>query len=54
VGKGNSVPEITELPSVWGYSWATLSHGGGVNTETWSSILGVGREADLTLYKEIC
>jgi hypothetical protein len=30
------------LPSAWGYSWATLSPGV-INTEVWSSRLGVGR-----------
>jgi hypothetical protein len=30
------------VPSVWGYSWATLSPGV-IHTETWSSRLGVGR-----------
>jgi hypothetical protein len=46
VGTGNGDPEV---PSVRGYSWATLSLGG-INTEAWSSSLGVGREADnLTL-----
>jgi hypothetical protein len=29
------------VPSVWGYSWATLSPRV-INTETWSSRLGVG------------
>jgi hypothetical protein len=49
VGTGNGDPEVPELPSVQGYSWATL-YPGGVNTETCSSRLGVGREADnLTL-----
>jgi hypothetical protein len=46
-GTGNGDPEIPELPNVRGFSWATLSPGGGgVNTEAWSSRLGVGREAD--------
>jgi hypothetical protein len=49
VGTGNGNPEVPELPSVQGYSWATLSPGD-INTEAWSSRLGVGREADnLTL-----
>jgi hypothetical protein len=30
------------VPSAWGYSWATLFPGV-LNTETWSSRLGVGR-----------
>jgi hypothetical protein len=30
------------VPSAWGYSWATLSPGV-INTEAWSSRLGVGR-----------
>jgi hypothetical protein len=29
------------VPSAWGYSWATLSPGV-INTEAWSSRLGVG------------
>jgi hypothetical protein len=29
----------------WGYNWATQSPGD-INTETWSSKLGVGRVAD--------
>jgi hypothetical protein len=48
MGTGNGdpeVPELPELPSVQGYSWDTLSPGV-INTETWSSRLGVGREAD--------
>jgi hypothetical protein len=48
VGTGNGDPK---LPSVRGYSWATLSQGA-INTEAWFSRLGVGREADnLTLYR---
>jgi hypothetical protein len=29
------------IPSAWGYSWATLAPGV-INTEAWSSRLGVG------------
>jgi hypothetical protein len=32
VGTGNGTPEVPELPSAWGYSWATLSLGV-INTE---------------------
>jgi hypothetical protein len=32
VGSGNGTPEVPELPSAWGYSWATLSPGV-INTE---------------------
>jgi hypothetical protein len=32
VGTGNSTPEVPELPSAWGDSWATLSPGV-INTE---------------------
>jgi hypothetical protein len=32
VGTGNDTPEVPELPSAWGYSWATLSPGV-INTE---------------------
>jgi hypothetical protein len=45
VGTGNGDPEVPELPSVQGYSWATLCPGD-INTEAWSSRLGVGHEAD--------
>jgi hypothetical protein len=41
VGTGSGTPEVPELPSAQGYSWATLSPGV-TNTETWSSRLGVG------------
>jgi hypothetical protein len=33
---------LERVPSAWGYSWATLSPGV-INTEAWSSRLGVGR-----------
>jgi hypothetical protein len=33
------------VPGVWGYNWATLSPGV-INTETWSSRLGVGHGAN--------
>jgi hypothetical protein len=42
VGTGNGDPE---LPSVQGHRWATLSLGD-INSETWSSRLGVGRRAN--------
>jgi hypothetical protein len=45
VGTGSGIPEVPELPSARGYSWATLSPGV-INTETWSSRLGVGRGAN--------
>jgi hypothetical protein len=39
-------------PGAWGYNWATLFLRD-INTETWSSRLGVERKADnLTLQKE--
>jgi hypothetical protein len=41
VGMRNGDPEVPKLPSVQGYSWATLSPGD-INSETWSSRLGVG------------
>jgi hypothetical protein len=45
VGTGSGTPEVPELPSARGYSWTTLSRGV-INTETWSSRLGVGRGAN--------
>jgi hypothetical protein len=53
VGKKNS-PTVAHtgrkrrpkwVPSAWGYNWAPLSLGV-INTETWSSRLGVGRGAN--------
>jgi hypothetical protein len=44
MGTENGDPEVPELRSVRGYSWANLSPGD-VYTETWSSRLGVGRGA---------
>jgi hypothetical protein len=41
VATGNGDPEVSELRSVQGYSWTTLSPGV-INTEAWSSRLGVG------------
>jgi hypothetical protein len=32
MGTGNGTPEVLELPSAWGQSWATLSPGV-INTE---------------------
>jgi hypothetical protein len=45
VDTGSGTPEVPELPSARGYSWATLSPGV-INTKTWSSRLGVGRGAN--------
>jgi hypothetical protein len=42
---GNGYPEVPKLPSVWGYSWVILSLRS-INMEAWSSMLGVGHEAD--------
>jgi hypothetical protein len=42
VGTGSGTPEVPELPSARGYGWTTLSPGV-INTEIWSSRLGVGR-----------
>jgi hypothetical protein len=33
------------VPSAWGYNWATLLLGD-INTEAWSSKVGVGRRAN--------
>jgi hypothetical protein len=35
-GTGNGTPEVSELPSAWGYSWATLSPGV-INTERYNA-----------------
>jgi hypothetical protein len=49
VGTGSGAPEVPELPSAWGYRWASRPHGY-INSGDWSSSLGVGRKAsDLTL-----
>jgi hypothetical protein len=45
VGTGSGTPEVPKLPSARGWSCATLSPGV-INTETWSSKLGVGRVAN--------
>jgi hypothetical protein len=45
MGTGSGTPKVPELPSAQEYSWATLSSGV-INTETWSSRLGVGRGAN--------
>jgi hypothetical protein len=42
---GTGTPEVSELPSARGYSWATL-YPGVISTETWSSKLEVGRGAN--------
>jgi len=48
-------PEVPELPGGWeGNSAAPLSLGD-INTESWSSRIGVGHETDnLILYKDNC
>jgi hypothetical protein len=40
VSTGSGAPEVSELPSAWGYSWATQPHGD-INSGDWSSRLGV-------------
>jgi hypothetical protein len=46
--------QLKWVPSAWGYSWATLSPGV-INTEAWSSRLGVGRWTnDPAPYKGYC
>jgi hypothetical protein len=51
VGTGSGA---RELPSAWGYSWATRSQGD-INSGDWSSRFGVGRKAsDLTLENISC
>jgi hypothetical protein len=39
-------------PGGWGYNWATLSLED-INTEAWSSRLGVGQKADDLVVKKI-
>jgi hypothetical protein len=39
-------------PSAWGYSWATLSPGA-INTEAWSSRLGLGAELTIQPCKKL-
>jgi hypothetical protein len=49
VGTGSGAPEVPELPTAWGYNWATLPQGD-INSGDWPSRLGVGRKAsDLIL-----
>jgi hypothetical protein len=48
VSTRNGDPEVSELPSVQGYSWATLSPGG-IHSDTWSCRLEVGRGANNTI-----
>jgi hypothetical protein len=55
VGMGSGTPEVPELPSVWGYSWATWPQGGYINSGDWPSRLGVGYKAsNLTLQNMCC
>jgi hypothetical protein len=42
----NGDPDVPQLPSVLGYSLATLSPGS-INKEAWSSRWGVGHETNL-------
>jgi hypothetical protein len=54
VGSGNGAPEVPELPSAWGYNWATRPQGD-INSVVCTSRLGVGRKAsDLTLENTSC
>jgi hypothetical protein len=48
VGTGNGTPEVPELPSAWGYSWATLSPGF-INTERWNA----GEDQQKIYYTEL-
>jgi hypothetical protein len=41
---GSGAPEVPELPSVWGYNWATRPQGD-INPGDWRSRLRVGRKA---------
>jgi hypothetical protein len=54
VGTGSGAPEIPELPSAWGYTWATWPQGD-INSGDWPSRLGVGHKAsNLTLENTYC
>jgi hypothetical protein len=45
-------PKATEMePGAWGYNWVTLSLGN-INTETWSSRLGVGSRLTTSFCKK--
>jgi hypothetical protein len=52
VGTGSGTPEVPELPSARGYSCVTLSPGV-INTENWSSRLGVGRGVNNPHHKKL-
>jgi hypothetical protein len=54
VRTGSVTPEVPELPSAYGYNWATRSQGD-INSGDWPSRLEVGRKArDLTLENIAC
>jgi hypothetical protein len=54
VGTVSGDPEVHELPTACGYSWATRPQGD-LNSGDWSSKLGVGRKASyLTLENISC
>jgi len=51
---GSGTPEVPELPSAWGYNWATQPQRDIISGD-WPSRLGVGRKAsDLTVEKNHC
>jgi hypothetical protein len=53
VGTGSGTPEVLELPSAWGYYWATRPQRD-INSGELSSRLGVGHMAsELTLEKNL-
>jgi hypothetical protein len=52
VGTGNGDPKVPELPSVRGYSWATLTPGG-INTRPGLTGWGLGVRLTTSHFKKI-
>jgi hypothetical protein len=53
VGMRSGAPEVPELPSSWGYNWATWPQGD-INSGDWPSRLGVGRKASNLILENTC
>jgi hypothetical protein len=54
VSTGSGDPEVPELPSAWGYNWATRPQGD-MNSGDWPSRLGVWPKAsDFVLQNTSC